>query len=163
MEWHVPSETPRSVICRNDDGEKLSAKGFEIEIKVRGGETAGRMAVMAYTIPAESPGPPLHHHAFDESFLVLDGMLTVHANGELTDLNAGDLLVVPGGAVHGFANRSQSPARFLITCSPAGFEQYFDEAVAIVRDNVVEVIPGKLAPLAAKYGLVNVGPPIAID
>ena len=34
-------------------------------------------------------------------------------------------MFAPGGATHTFANRSDAPARYLLICTPGGFERYF--------------------------------------
>ena len=50
------------------------------------------------------PGPPIHHHDFDETFSVLGGELTSRwpAAGSPP---AGDVAFAPRGVVHGYATR----------------------------------------------------------
>ena len=81
-------------------------------------------------MPPGAKGPPLHTHAFDEAFYVLDGELTIQVGDELTTAGAGELAFALGGVPHTLANRSGSPARFLIVCTPAGFEREFARRAA---------------------------------
>lgn len=44
---------------------------------------------------------PWHHHDEDELFICWSGTFTVeHGDGQQTELNAGDLFVVPAGTEH---------------------------------------------------------------
>lgn len=61
-------------------------------------------------MPGHWDGSPLHHHAFDEAFYVLDGELTF----------------APRNAIRTPANLSDRPARYLLICTPGGFERRFD-------------------------------------
>ena len=47
-------------------------------------------------------GATLHHHPYDETFVVLDGTVTFHVDGEDHVVDGGNVVVVPAGAVHGF-------------------------------------------------------------
>jgi uncharacterized RmlC-like cupin family protein len=39
---------------------------------------------------------------------------------------AGQVAFAPRGVHHTFANLSAAPAAYLVVCTPAGFERYFD-------------------------------------
>jgi mannose-6-phosphate isomerase-like protein (cupin superfamily) len=71
------------------------------------------------------PGPPLHHHAFDETFCILEGELTFQLGTERVVGGPGDALFVPRGVHHALANLAGSSARYLLVCTPGGFEQRF--------------------------------------
>jgi hypothetical protein len=81
-------------------------------------------------VGAGFPGPPLHHHDFDETFYVLEGELTFQLKNELFTRKAGELAFAPRNVAHTFANLSGAEARTLIVCTPAGFERYFDRMAA---------------------------------
>ena len=80
----------------------------------------GRIAVMDNRVRADFPGPPLHHHDFDELFWVLDGELTFQLGDEVFTRRAGELAFAPRGVHHTFANHSGAQARTLVVCTPAG-------------------------------------------
>jgi quercetin dioxygenase-like cupin family protein len=51
---------------------------------------------------AEGAGPPLHQHAWDESFFVLDGEVAI-SSGDRTVVGCpGTLVHVPAGTAHGY-------------------------------------------------------------
>jgi len=80
--------------------------------------------------PAGFGGPPLHHHPFDETFCVLEGTLTFRVEDDYRTATAGDVVFAPRGVAHTFANLSDAPARYLLVCTPAGFEGYFARMAA---------------------------------
>jgi len=103
---------------------------FQADIKLRSEQTGGRVAVVDITVPPGWPGPPLHHHDFDEAFYVLEGALTFQLGDELRTAGPGELVFAPRGAHHTLANLSAAPARYLLICTPASFERYFDRLAA---------------------------------
>jgi quercetin dioxygenase-like cupin family protein len=84
------------------------------------------LGAVEVTVEAGWPGPPLHHHAFAEAFYVLEGELTFQLGEAKRVARAGELLHVPGGAIHTLANHSEASARYLLLCTPGGFERRFD-------------------------------------
>src|SRR3954451_1470423 len=92
-----------------------------------------RVGIVEITVPAGWPGPPLHHHAFDEAFYVLEGELTFQLGEELAIAGPGSLAVAPGAALsppgathHPPANRRDAPAPSLFVCTPGGLDRRFD-------------------------------------
>ena len=76
-------------------------------------------------MPAGAPGPRLHSHAFDEAFYVLDGELAFQINQERVTARPGELIFAARGTPHALANRTSTPARYLLVITPAGFEREF--------------------------------------
>jgi mannose-6-phosphate isomerase-like protein (cupin superfamily) len=103
---------------------------FQTRVLVHAEQSDGRVGVVENSLPVGFAGPPLHHHAFDEAFYVLEGALTVRVNEEIVELGAGQLAFAPGGVAHTLANLSDAPARYLLICTPGGFERYFDRIAA---------------------------------
>jgi len=99
-------------------------------ILVRSEQSAGRVGIIESVMPAGAAGPPLHTHEFDEAFYVLEGELTFHLDGGLVTVGAGEFAFAPGGEPHTLANRGTEAARFLIVCTPAGFEREFARRAA---------------------------------
>ena len=81
--------------------------------------------IVEISVPPAWDGPPLHHHDFDEAFYVLEGELTFQLGEELRTAGAGTLTWAPRGSVHTFANLADAPARYLLVCTPGGFERMF--------------------------------------
>ena len=61
----------------------MSTERAPINVLLRGEQSGEQIAVMDNTISAGFPGPPLHHHDFDETFYVLEGELTFQLEDEL--------------------------------------------------------------------------------
>ena len=102
------------------------------KVVLRGEQTRGAVSAIEIAVPAGWPGTPLHHHPFDETFYVLDGRLTFQLGDELVEAGPGTLVFAPGGTPHAIANLGDRAARYLVLCTPAGFERYFDRIAADV-------------------------------
>jgi len=95
------------------------------DVLLRSEESDGVVSVVDNTVPAHWPGPYLHRHDFDEVFYVLEGELVFQVEDQLITRRAGELAFAPRGVAHTLANHSDAPARYVLVCTPAGFERYF--------------------------------------
>ncbi|MBS1845652.1 MAG: cupin domain-containing protein [Actinobacteria bacterium] len=86
-------------------------------------QSDGEVAVMENSAPGRWQGPPLHRHDFDEAFYVLEGELTFQIGEDVSTAGPGELVFAPRGSVHTLANRSEEPSRYLLVCTPGGFER----------------------------------------
>jgi quercetin dioxygenase-like cupin family protein len=103
---------------------------FRTEVLLRSEESGGALAVIENEVPADFESPFLHTHDFDETFYVLEGELTFQLDDELITAGAGELAFAPRGAPHTLANLSGARARYVLVCTPAGFERYFARLAA---------------------------------
>src|ERR671937_539400 len=72
-------------------------KTGRVAVKASGAETGGRFSQVEVDDPLGS-APPLHIlHQEDETFYVLEGEVTVFADGERIDVSAGDFRFFPLG------------------------------------------------------------------
>jgi len=149
------------------DGEYLWFLGTLATIKVSGEASDGRFALIEFVFPRHA-SPPLHTHPQDESYIVLEGRLTVQAGDERFELTPGAAAVVPMHVAHTFRVDTET-ARVLVLSTPAGLER-------MVRDGSVPAAVPTLPPSEAlrpspeqlegifrAHGQVNVGPPLAPD
>src|SRR5205814_3483006 len=83
------------------EGERLWFLGTLAIIKVPGEASDGRFALIEFLFPRDT-SPPLHTHPQDESYVVLEGPLTVQAGGQRFELAPGAAAVVPMGVAHTF-------------------------------------------------------------
>ena len=95
------------------------------DVLLRSEESDGVVSIIDNTVPANWPGPFLHKHDFDEAFYVLEGELVFQVEDALITKRAGELAFAPRGVAHTLANQSDAPARYVLVCTPAGFERYF--------------------------------------
>jgi quercetin dioxygenase-like cupin family protein len=99
-------------------------------VLLRSEESGGAVSVVDSAVPAGFPGPPLHTHDFDEAFYVIEGELTFQVEDALVTKGPGELAFAPRNVPHTYANLSGAPARFVLVCTPAGFERYFARMAA---------------------------------
>ena len=104
----------------------MSAPEISSSVLLRSEETGGHVAAIEITVAAGWGGPPLHHHDFDEAFYVLAGELTFQVGDELATAGPGAVAFAPRGVHHTLANLSGAEARYVLVCTPGGFERRFD-------------------------------------
>jgi quercetin dioxygenase-like cupin family protein len=127
-----PTEGVRKV--GRGEGEHFEIANSRFTWKAKGVDTGYDFAI--YELPLESgKGVPLHSHSYAEVFYILEGQVDFMrlAQGELewVSCRTGDSLIVPPNAFHGFANRTEQPARLLSTANQL-HQAYFDEAARTV-------------------------------
>src|SRR4051812_11054100 len=83
------------------EGERLWVLGTLATIRVPGEASDGRIAVIEFLFP-QGASPPLHTHPQDESYIVLEGSLTIQAGEERFELRPGGTALVPMGVPHTF-------------------------------------------------------------
>jgi quercetin dioxygenase-like cupin family protein len=160
----VPGEGAAATWTAPGDGERLWFLGTLATIKVPGEAVDGRFALIEFLFP-QGASPPLHTHPQDESYVVLDGRLTVQIGDQRIELYEGATAVVPIGVPHTFRVDSDT-ARVLVLSTPAGIERF-------VRDGSVPASSATLPPADAPrrspeemervfraHGQVNLGPPL---
>jgi mannose-6-phosphate isomerase-like protein (cupin superfamily) len=106
--------------------QTMSGHAFESEVLLRSSESDDAIAIIELAVGPEWDGPPLHHHQFDEAFYVLEGTLTFQLGDELITAEPGSLTFAPRGSHHTLANLTSQPARYVLICTPGGFERRFD-------------------------------------
>jgi mannose-6-phosphate isomerase-like protein (cupin superfamily) len=122
---------PHNIVVTPHDGKVLSLLGVTLEFIMQASDTDGAWSLVEYTAPARFAGPPPHvHQQAEEAFYVLEGSPTFQLNEEIIQAGPGMTVFIPRGAVHTFSNAGDTPARFLIMLSPAGFEEYWVELPA---------------------------------
>jgi mannose-6-phosphate isomerase-like protein (cupin superfamily) len=127
----------------------------------QGSLTGGRFDFMVGEVKYLS-GPPLHvHREQDDTFFVLEGVLTVQAGDDLIDLGPGDFATVPPGIAHTFDNirKDQPPVKVINLMTPGGIDAQFRD-MALLGDAARD--PAKSAELREKYGAALVGPTLGV-
>ena len=107
-----------------------SAPNLATSVLLRSEETDGHVSVTEIVVPPHSAGPPLHTHDFDEAFCVLEGELIFQVDDALVTKGAGELSFAARNVAHTLANHSDAPARYLLVCTPAGFERHWARMAA---------------------------------
>lgn len=146
------------------EGERLWFLGTLAIVRVPADAVDGRYTLIEFLFPRHA-SPPLHTHPQDESYVVLEGRLTIQAGDDRFELGTGGAAAVPMGVAHTFRVDSDA-ARVLVLSTPAGLER-------MVRDGSVPAATATLPPadtprpspeelerVFAAHGQVNVGPPL---
>jgi quercetin dioxygenase-like cupin family protein len=156
-------------IAAGEGLEDLWWKTGRLWVKASGAETQGAFSQVEVDDP-QGCAPPMHiHHGEEETFYVVEGEVTVFADGERVDLEAGDYAFVPRGVDHAYIVRSER-ARMLITFSPSGFEQFFvQEGIPASADGSepplggVQPTPEEFIRRLAPFGCEVTGPPPSLE
>lgn len=90
-------------------------------IRIDGAQTAGRFAIMEFLLPKDA-SPPVHAHPQDETFMLLDGQMTIWIAGQPRRCTPGSIAFAPGAVGHSFIVESDV-ARVLTLSTPSGIEE----------------------------------------
>jgi quercetin dioxygenase-like cupin family protein len=115
--------------------EVIRAGQIEIRFRLEAEATAGILTMFEFSVPAQARVPVPHSHdAFDETLYGLEGVLTWVLDDRKVRVAPGDVLFIPRGHVHHFANHEQQDARQLSVISPGLLgPQYFREMGEVVN------------------------------
>lgn len=107
-----------------------SVPNVQTNVLLHSEQTSGHVSVTEIMVPPHSAGPPLHTHDFDEAFYMLEGELIFQLKEALVTRGAGELFFAPRNVAHTLANQSDAPARYVLVCTPAGFERHWARIAA---------------------------------
>ena len=106
------------VRVESGEGERLLAGDQLFTFLSHQGHTNGAFIALMTAGPTGGPIPKHFHEQHTESFLLLDGRMTMWANDEEVQLTSGDFLHVPPGTIHSY--RLDSPYHAICRCPLAG-------------------------------------------
>jgi quercetin dioxygenase-like cupin family protein len=107
-----------------------SVPNLTTNVLLRSEQTGGHVSVTEIVGPPHTAGPPLHTHDFDEAFYMLEGELIFQVDDALVKKGAGELSFAARNVAHTLANHSDGPARYVLVCTPAGFERHWARVAA---------------------------------
>lgn len=137
-------------VLRRSDGQEGLLASIGVRFMISGEESGGGFCLVEHPMPAHALGAPLHrHNREDEYSFVLEGRVGALLGDDVVYGEKGDLIIKPRDEWHAFWNAGDEPARILEIISPAGFERYFREMVALPPD----AAPEDRAAIAARYEL----------
>lgn len=136
--------------------EEIVVGELAICFLLEGEQSAGSVAVFEFDVPAASRVPAAHSHdAYEETIYGLEGTLIWTVEGEPTEVAPGEVLCIPRGAVHHFANPGDVGAKALAIVTPGILGPGYFREVAAVLDSAAGG-PPDLAAVAAvmrRHGL----------
>ena len=145
-----------SVTAAKVVGPTDGAAGFLGSIGVRfmidGLEAGERFSLVEHPMSARALAAPLHRHTNEDEYsFVIEGRMGALLGDEHIEAGPGDLVHKPRGQWHTFWNAGDEPCRILEIISPAGFERFFAELVAM--GGVAQAAPEELGALCERYAL----------
>ncbi|MGX9965459.1 cupin domain-containing protein [Roseomonas sp. F4] len=147
-----PTAPVEAGVLAQDAAEWFSAiPGERVAIRLHAAQVQGRFSVME-SLAEPGCATPLHLHAEEETFYVLEGRPTFRLGEKIFAAGPGDLVLIPAGTPHGWINAADRPCRMLATFAPGGVETLFPRLAGLS--------PQEMTSLAASYGTIVLGPPM---
>jgi mannose-6-phosphate isomerase-like protein (cupin superfamily) len=139
-------------IVRKTDGAAGFLGSIGVRFMIDGPESQQRFALIEHLMSSRALAAPLHRHTREDEYsFILEGRMGALLGDDVVEAGPGDLVHKPRDQWHTFWNAGDEPCRLLEIISPAGFERFFAELVAM--GGVVKADPEELAALSQRYGL----------
>ncbi len=148
------------MIVRKNEGKNIPIGEENWKFYLTGNETDGRFDIIEGVV-GYLQGPPLHTHKDqDDTFIVLEGTLTVQVGDEIYELEAGDVATAKPGVPHTYTNLNKDKkVRVINLMTPGHFDKVLEDFAKLTPD---EIMSEKVTEVAAKHDVEIVGPPIPV-
>ena len=131
----------------------MSFGSTHTSLKLHGGLTDDRLAIVQHTLLPRRLAAPMHRHSReDEISIVLAGRLGAKLGDDIVMATAGSYLLKPRGQWHTYWNAGETDLTFCELLVPAGVEGYFDRLSRLFADDNAPDAD-TLQLLADEYGL----------
>jgi quercetin dioxygenase-like cupin family protein len=148
----IASEHRTPVVAHHGTIEWFEAiPGEQLCIRVHGSQVNGQYSMME-NVAEPGTATPMHFHAEDEIFHVLEGTVAFSIDGDVFNASVGSVVVIPAGAHHAWRNRSNAPIRMFTFFSPGGVEDLYPRLAGLSLDEMISVVES--------FGSGIVGPPM---
>jgi len=160
----MPAEVGNATWSTAGDGESFWFLGTLATIRVPGEAVGDRYSLIEFVFP-HAASPPLHTHPQDESYVVLDGVLTIQAGEDRFVLGPGGAAAVPMGVPHTLCVESNT-AHVLVLSTPAGLERMVRDASVPAATRLLppqgtpRPSPEELEQIFCAHRQANLGPPL---
>jgi mannose-6-phosphate isomerase-like protein (cupin superfamily) len=133
------------------DGDAGFLGSIGVRFMVDGAEAGERFSLVEHPMSPRALAAPLHRHTREDEYsFVLEGRMGALLGEDVVEAGPGDLVHKPRNQWHTFWNAGDEPCRILEIISPAGFERFFAELVAL--GGVRRADPEQLERLNERYG-----------
>ena len=134
------------------DGDVGFLGSIGVRLMITGSDSGGGFSLVEHPMSPRALGAPMHRHAREDEYsYVLEGRMGALLGDQVIEAGTGNLIFKPRNQWHTFWNAGDTPARILEIISPAGFERYFAELVALGGSRVAA--PPVLKSLGERYSL----------
>ena len=146
----MDNTTPK--ILGSHDGKAGFLGSIGVRFMIDGSESGGGFSLVEHPMSPRALGAPLHRHAREDEYsYVIEGRVGALLGEHVVEADVGTLIFKPRNQWHTFWNAGDEPARIQEIISPAGFERYFGELVALGGSRGAP--PEALRSLGQRYGL----------
>jgi quercetin dioxygenase-like cupin family protein len=147
----------------NPAEETILCGHLTIRFLVTAESSNSTIAAFEMTVPGAQgvPAPAHSHDRYEETVYGVEGVLTWTVEGKILEVEPGQVLTIPRGAVHRFDNNSSRDAKALCAITPAVLgPDYFREMAAVI----VTAAGGppdraKMVEIMLRHGLTPAPPP----
>ena len=157
------------IVAAPGEGEALWFLDTLMQVKLRGADTGGSLAILEQTAPPGSATPLHRHDRTDEYFYVIQGEVVFFDGSGAMTCGAGAFVSVPHGTPHAFRVTDRE-ARLLVISAPGEFEEFVKAASRPAEE--IELPPAgppptpemmeQLAAIGAVHDTILMGPPPTI-
>jgi quercetin dioxygenase-like cupin family protein len=135
-----------------------------ITFLITGENSGGAVAVFELVVPAGQRlmAPAHSHDHFAETIYGIKGVMTWTVDGKLIDVEPGQALCIPRGAVHRFDNNGGEDVKALCVIIPAAIGPLFFRESAEVVNAAAGGPPdrAKMIEIMRRHGLTAAPPPL---
>lgn len=120
----------------NPAEEVIRLGPLEVRFLLTGEDSGGTIAMFEVVVPGgQRLNAPAHSHDhYEETIYGVEGAMTWTVDGQQIDVEPGQAICIPRGAVHRFDNNSEHDVKVLCAVSPAAIgPQYFREAAEVIK------------------------------
>lgn len=146
----------------NPSNEAIRLGPLVVRFLITGENSGGTLAAFELMVPAAQRllAPAHSHDHYEETIYGIEGVLTWTVDGQPIDLEPGQALCIPRGAVHRFDNNGAQDVKALCAITPAAIgPQYFRESAEVLMaaaggppDRI------KMAEIMRRHGLTPAPP-----
>lgn len=121
----------------NPSEETIRVGPLTVRFLLTGQNSTGSVAAFELTVPGAQrlPASAHSHHHYEETIYGVDGLLTWTVDGKQIDVEPGQAICIPRGAIHRFDNNGIQDSKALCVITPAAIgPQYFREAAQVINE-----------------------------
>ena len=144
---HTPEPKPEFILA-----------GVVMKRLVAGSETGGSFCLFENRSEGPSKTPIHLHDGDDETIYMIEGELQAQTPTETTTIKAGEMVFLKRGIAHQLSNPSGKPNRYILLCTPSGFDEFLEAAGKLKQPGDVPGPPtpediARLKEAAPKFGI----------
>jgi quercetin dioxygenase-like cupin family protein len=156
MPQHVTS------IDINPSEEIIRVGPLAVRFLITGEDSGGTITAFELSVPGEQrlAAPAHSHDHYEETIYGIDGILTWTVNGKNVDVEPGQALCIPRGAIHRFDNYGSQDVKVLCVVTPAAIGPvYFRESAEVINAaHGGPPDPAKMMEIMRRHGLTPAAP-----